>query len=107
MYQMGEKKPQAAVNRVKERPSEPKPKESREKREGKKEEPEGAKAKEPKPPQRKRKFHFVGKLIVLFLCLVGLVAGMAIGYAYIGDQPMSDVWKRETWQHVYDLIFAP
>jgi hypothetical protein len=107
MYQMGEKKPQSNANRLKERVPEPKPKVNREKREVNKEEHKSSKAEEPKPPRPKRKFHFIGKLVVLFLCAVGLVAGMAIGYSYIGHQPLSDVWKRETWQHVYDLIFAP
>ncbi|MCL6457797.1 MAG: DNA-directed RNA polymerase subunit beta [Gorillibacterium sp.] len=96
---MNDKRQQPAVRRPSEPIKQPKPKETG--GDG------GNGGADSKPPRPKRKFHFISKLIVLFLCVVALVCGMALGYAYFGDQPLSDVWKRETWKHVFDLIYAP
>ena len=45
-------------------------------------------------------------LLVPALCVIALIGGLIVGYVYIGDQDMSDVWKFETWKHVFDLMFA-
>lgn len=45
-------------------------------------------------------------LVIPFVCLAVMIAGMAVGYAVIGDKPLSEVWEWGTWQHMYDLIFA-
>lgn len=45
-------------------------------------------------------------LLVPALCLAGLAVGLVIGYVYIGEQPMEDVWNLETWKHIFDLVFA-
>ena len=45
-------------------------------------------------------------LLVPALCLAGLAVGLVIGYVYIGDRPMEDVWSLDTWKHIYDLVFA-
>ncbi|MBC8078719.1 MAG: DNA-directed RNA polymerase subunit beta [Gorillibacterium sp.] len=95
MYQMNEKKPGTAAKRPIERERQQKPKDT------------GGSGTGGKPPRPKRKFHIITKLIVLFLCIVTLIVGMAVGYAYLGHLPLSDVWKKETWQHVFDLIYAP
>lgn len=44
-------------------------------------------------------------LLVPVLCFIAIVGGMIIGYAYIGDGAMSEVFQRSTWQHLFDLIF--
>ncbi len=40
------------------------------------------------------------------VCLAALIGGLTIGYVYIGGQDLADVFKWETWKHVYDLVFA-
>lgn len=45
-------------------------------------------------------------LIVPALCIGALITGMYIGYSIVGEQDSSDVWKIETWRHVYDLVFG-
>lgn len=40
------------------------------------------------------------------LFLVCLYVGLYIGYVKLGDQPAGDIWKLETWRHMYDLVFA-
>ena len=104
MYQMNEKKPEPTVKRPIERDRQPKPKATGGNGGSG---GNGGNSVGSKPPRRKRKFHVITKLVVLFLCVVALIGGMAVGYTYLGDQPLSDVWKKETWQHVFDLIFAP
>lgn len=44
--------------------------------------------------------------IVPVLTLIALYAGLTIGYVYLGGQPMDEVWKLDTWKHVYDLVFS-
>lgn len=46
-------------------------------------------------------------VIVPVLAIAALLAGLAIGYVYLGGQPMDEVWRVETWKHVYDLVFSP
>lgn len=41
-----------------------------------------------------------------FLCVVGLGAGMVIGYVYLGKRPMNEVYEFDTWRHIYDLVFS-
>lgn len=43
--------------------------------------------------------------IIPLVCLLALLVGMVAGYVYLGGQPMSEVWKWSTWQHLYDLVF--
>lgn len=45
-------------------------------------------------------------LLVPILCVVALISGLILGYVYIGDQEMSEVWKIDTWKHVFDLMFG-
>ncbi|MMZ60361.1 DNA-directed RNA polymerase subunit beta [compost metagenome] len=45
-------------------------------------------------------------LVLLFL-FIALVGGMIAGYTVLGKQDMSDVFQWSTWQHVFDLVFAP
>jgi hypothetical protein len=45
-------------------------------------------------------------LLIPAACLAALVVGLAIGYAVLGNRPMSDVFEIGTWKHMYDLVFA-
>ncbi|MCF6410964.1 DNA-directed RNA polymerase subunit beta [Pseudalkalibacillus salsuginis] len=41
-------------------------------------------------------------IILLFaLCLAG---GLAVGYGVVGDGNMMDVFKKDTWQHIVDIV---
>ncbi|SDO07370.1 DNA-directed RNA polymerase subunit beta [Alkalicoccus daliensis] len=46
--------------------------------------------------------------IIIVLALIALAAavGAMIGYAIIGDGgDMMDVFNRDTWNHIYDIIY--
>lgn len=45
-------------------------------------------------------------LLIPALCVAALFIGLTIGYATIGGGESSDVFKFETWRHLYDLVFA-
>ncbi|MFS0725845.1 DNA-directed RNA polymerase subunit beta [Paenibacillus sp. 1P07SE] len=45
------------------------------------------------------------KSIVPLLLLLALVGGAFLGYVMLGEGDSTDVWKWETWRHLYDLIF--
>ncbi len=51
-------------------------------------------------------FWLFRKSIVPIIMIVMLLAGLYIGYVYLGKQPEDEVFKWGTWQHLYDLIFA-
>ncbi|PZD97810.1 DNA-directed RNA polymerase subunit beta [Paenibacillus sambharensis] len=46
------------------------------------------------------------KSIVPLLMLAALIGGLYAGYVLLGKGPAEDVWKWETWKHMYDLIFS-
>lgn len=66
--------------------------------------------KKPKKKAKKKKPKLIWRVLrfflVPFLCLSALFGGLVIGYVYLGEQPLSDVWNIETWKHVFDLVFA-
>ncbi|MEQ6390137.1 DNA-directed RNA polymerase subunit beta [Bacillaceae bacterium S4-13-58] len=43
-------------------------------------------------------------LLVVILCAVALAVGAMIGYGIIGDGNPKDVFQKETWQHIIDLV---
>jgi hypothetical protein len=43
-------------------------------------------------------------VVILVFCAVSLAAGLAIGYGVIGDGKPSDVFQKETWQHIVDIV---
>lgn len=45
-------------------------------------------------------------LLVPFLLFFSLVVGLIIGYAVLGNGPVSEVFDLNTYKHMYDLIFA-
>lgn len=59
------------------------------------------------PPKLKRSFKVALKWGgIPLLCVVGLGAGMIIGYVYLGKRPMNEVYEVSTWRHIYDLVFS-
>ncbi|MCA1055134.1 DNA-directed RNA polymerase subunit beta [Rossellomorea aquimaris] len=43
-------------------------------------------------------------LLVILLLAASLSLGAIIGYGVIGDGNPTDVFKKETWQHVVDIV---
>ncbi|WP_010278961.1 DNA-directed RNA polymerase subunit beta [Paenibacillus senegalensis] len=62
--------------------------------------------KKSKKKKRKPIWRVLRFFLVPFLCLAALFGGLVIGYVYLGEQPLSDVWNIDTWKHVFDLVFA-
>lgn len=69
-------------------------------------------AEKPEQPKRKRPKWASITITILtyiripFLCLVALAIGLWIGYAKVGNQPVSDMFHISTWKHLYDLVFG-
>ncbi|OXM86384.1 DNA-directed RNA polymerase subunit beta [Paenibacillus rigui] len=58
-------------------------------------------------PKWKRRLFLTWKWLgIPFLCVIGLGAGMVIGYVYLGKRPMEEVYEFDTWRHIYDLVFS-
>ncbi|MCR2806766.1 DNA-directed RNA polymerase subunit beta [Paenibacillus soyae] len=51
-------------------------------------------------------FWLLRKSIVPIIMIVMLVVGLYAGYTILGSGSKEDVFKIETWRHLYDLIFA-
>ncbi|MDN4524829.1 DNA-directed RNA polymerase subunit beta [Fictibacillus fluitans] len=43
-------------------------------------------------------------IVIIVLMVVCLVVGAIIGYSVVGDGKAGDVFKKETWTHISDLI---
>ncbi|APC49720.1 DNA-directed RNA polymerase subunit beta [Virgibacillus halodenitrificans] len=43
-------------------------------------------------------------IVVLLLCAIALTAGLMIGYGVIGDGTPTDALKKDTWQHIIDIV---
>lgn len=43
-------------------------------------------------------------IIVLLLAVVALVLGLMVGYGVIGDGNATEVLRKETWQHIIDIV---
>lgn len=57
-------------------------------------------------PILKTIFWMLRKLIAPIIMIIMLAAGLYVGYVVIADQPSDEVFKFETWKHLWDLIFA-
>ncbi len=45
------------------------------------------------------------RILLFILLLAGSLAlGAVIGFAGIGDGKAADVFKTETWQHIFDIV---
>lgn len=43
-------------------------------------------------------------LVVLVLTVLALVSGLMFGYGVIGDGEAAEVLKKDTWQHIIDIV---
>ncbi|MEH7235267.1 DNA-directed RNA polymerase subunit beta [Bacillus sp. JJ1562] len=43
-------------------------------------------------------------LLVVVLFAASIMVGVVVGYGVIGDGNPSDALKKETWQHIVDLV---
>lgn len=43
-------------------------------------------------------------LTVLIFCALALCVGAMVGYGILGDGVPQDVLKKETWQHIIDVV---
>lgn len=43
-------------------------------------------------------------IIIVLIFVLCLAAGLAIGYGVIGDGNVKDVFSKDTWQHIVDLV---
>ncbi|WP_408008592.1 DNA-directed RNA polymerase subunit beta [Pseudalkalibacillus sp. A8] len=43
-------------------------------------------------------------IIVVLLFALCLAGGLAVGYGVVGDGEMMDVFKKDTWQHIVDIV---
>ncbi len=41
--------------------------------------------------------------VVLILAILAIVVGTMIGYSVLGDGAALDVFKKDTWQHIFDI----
>lgn len=57
-------------------------------------------------PVLKTVFWLLRKLIAPIIMVIMLAVGLYIGYAVVAGQPSDEVFKFETWKHLWDLIFA-
>ncbi|MEX2459778.1 MAG: DNA-directed RNA polymerase subunit beta [Paenibacillaceae bacterium] len=66
----------------------------------------------PKKPRKRKKrwvriiLFTLRLLLVPFLCLCALYAGLVIGYVRLGGQPYSDILEPATWKHLYELVYS-
>lgn len=51
-------------------------------------------------------FWVLRKCIAPIIMIAMLVVGLYVGYVVLAGQPSSEVFKIETWRHLWDLIFA-
>ena len=58
------------------------------------------------PPWLRAALKVLRTLLVPILCVIALYIGLYVGYAVFGNEAPADIWKFETWKHLYDLIFA-
>lgn len=71
------------------------------------------KPKRPKKQRSKKKFKkprrrifpiWLRLIVILILCCAALIAGAMVGYGVLGDGAPKDVLKRETWEHIIDIV---
>ena len=68
-----------------------------------------AKKKEKKQKRpRRRVFPIWMRIIVVSIfAAAALIFGLMIGYGVIGDGTPTDALKKDTWQHIIDLVTKP
>lgn len=54
---------------------------------------------------RRRRFPILLRvLVIVLLFAASLAIGLAIGYSILGDGTIKDVFEKETWQHIIDIV---
>ncbi|WP_223701103.1 DNA-directed RNA polymerase subunit beta [Sutcliffiella deserti] len=71
---------------------------------------ETAQTRETKPKKQRLKWRirlipiWLRLIIILAIMIVAAVAGAMVGYGILGGGSPMDVFNRETWQHIIDLV---
>ncbi|EHB45784.1 MULTISPECIES: DNA-directed RNA polymerase subunit beta [Paenibacillus] len=60
-----------------------------------------------KPRSKTSGWKIAVRIMIPILLILALFGGMTFGYVVLGKQELSEVFKWDTWRHVFDLIFAP
>lgn len=69
--------------------------------------PERARPRPARPKKKIKKFPGWAKaLIITGLLFSSLIFGMMIGYSFIGNGPIGDVFSFSAWKHILDLIIG-
>lgn len=74
-------------------------------------EPDSREAKRQQEKQQKKRYRlrlmpvWLRVVVLLLLCIFALVVGTMIGFGVIGGGQAFDVFHKETWQHIYDVIY--
>lgn len=61
-------------------------------------------------PEKRRKIRrhafpiWLRILVVILLAMLSIVVGVIFGYGIIGDGAPLDALKKQTWQHIIDII---
>lgn len=45
-------------------------------------------------------------LFIPLLLFTAVIVGLWVGYVKLGKQPSEEIFRLETWKHLYDLVFA-
>lgn len=43
-------------------------------------------------------------IVIIVLAFVALAGGLMFGYGVMGDGQATDVFKKETWQHIVNIV---
>lgn len=57
-------------------------------------------------PKKKPKAKKGITTLIILSVIAFFIAGTVIGYAIVGDGNAADVFRLETWAHLYNLIFG-
>jgi len=66
----------------------------------------GGKAKRNRPTWERVAIGIVKYASIPVIICAAIIVGLYIGYVKLGDQPSADIFRIETWKHIFDLIFA-
>ncbi|MDY0045529.1 MAG: DNA-directed RNA polymerase subunit beta [Syntrophales bacterium] len=56
--------------------------------------------------KKNKEKRFGGGLKVFALSVLVFIIGLPIGYGIVGKGSMLDIYKFDTWKHMFDLIFG-
>ncbi|MFC2948874.1 DNA-directed RNA polymerase subunit beta [Virgibacillus sediminis] len=44
-------------------------------------------------------------IVVILLAAMALIVGLMIGYSVLGDGHPMEILRKDTWQHIYEIVF--